>query len=546
METNGTHKNVEKVSLIIDGRRITVAKGTNIIEAARQAGIDVPHYCYHPALSVPANCRICQVKVTGQPKLAVACHAQVAEGMEVFTHHTSEEVRAAQAGTMEFILINHPLDCTVCDQAGHCKLQDYHYEYNAKPSRFLEQKEHKVKAEPLGPHVILDGERCIMCTRCVRFCDEITKTGELGLLNRGDRSVIAINPGKELNNPLSGTVVDLCPVGALTHRDWRFNTRIWFTQQTDSICPGCSTGCNVKVAERDGRVVQVKARPNYQVNKEWLCDEGRYGFDRFLSADRILSPWVNGKEASWDAALAESMRLGSGPIAIFAGGDLLLEEYGILRQFMDKFGKGGAAAISYKERPLSDLQKILVSPDYCPNFRGAEWSGVVSGDLNGGYKALLDKVRAGEFKSVLILGDRGILPEDCDAALMSALKAAACAASLTDALHPVFSAAKIVFPGRSLLEKSGLLINRAHRLQYANGVVPFPRESEPEWRTLNRVAQKLGGSLTNALSDRELTLGLIGSDRRLSGLKISVIKEGGVCLKSWQPSGSQGEAAAHV
>lgn len=153
---------------------------------------------------------------------------------------------------------------------------------------FLE-KEHKPKAVTLGPTVTLDAERCIMCTRCVRFCDEITKTSELGMLNRGDRSVIAVNPGHELDNPFAGTVVDLCPVGALTHSKWRFNTRIWFTKQTDSICSGCSTGCNVKVASRDGEVVHVKARYNKEVNKEWLCDEGRYGFNRFLPKKELLS-----------------------------------------------------------------------------------------------------------------------------------------------------------------------------------------------------------------------------------------------------------------
>jgi NADH-quinone oxidoreductase subunit G len=197
---------------------------------------------------------------------------------------------------MELLLINHPLDCTVCDQAGHCKLQDYHYEYNARPSRFLENKEKKPKAVPLGETVMLDAERCIACTRCVRFCDEITETGEIGLLNRGDRYTIAVKEGRELANPLSGTVVDLCPVGALTHRNWRFNTRIWYANPTDSICTGCSTGCNVRVYERDGQVVQVKARLHDDVNKEWLCDEGRYGFHRFLPEERVRVPMVGGED----------------------------------------------------------------------------------------------------------------------------------------------------------------------------------------------------------------------------------------------------------
>ncbi|MCB0336719.1 MAG: (2Fe-2S)-binding protein, partial [Bdellovibrionales bacterium] len=287
------------VTLTIDDQQVQVPKGTMLIEAAKRAGIEVPYYCYHPHLSSPGNCRMCQVEVEGAPKMQIACSVPVAEGMVVRTQKTSQKVKDTQASTLEFILINHPLDCTVCDQAGHCKLQDYHYEYNARPSRFLENKEHKVKATPLGPTVMLDGERCIMCTRCIRFCDEVTKTSELGMLNRGDRSVISINPGKELDNPLSGTVVDLCPVGALTHKNWRFNTRIWYTKQADTICPGCSTGCNVKVAVRDKQVVQVKARLNSEVNKEWLCDEGRYGFGRYLPEQRLMTPRISGKAASW-------------------------------------------------------------------------------------------------------------------------------------------------------------------------------------------------------------------------------------------------------
>ncbi|MCB0318002.1 MAG: (2Fe-2S)-binding protein, partial [Bdellovibrionales bacterium] len=209
----------EMVTLRIDDKEVCVPKGTNLIEAAKTVGIEIPHYCYHPHLSVPGNCRMCQVKVEGAPKLMIGCHSIAQEGMTVRTHHTSQEVVDAQAATLEFILINHPLDCTVCDQAGHCKLQDYHYEYNARPSRFIENKVHKPKAKPLGPTVMLDAERCIMCTRCIRFCDEITQTSELGMINRGDRSEITISDGRELNNALSGTVVDLCPVGALTHKE---------------------------------------------------------------------------------------------------------------------------------------------------------------------------------------------------------------------------------------------------------------------------------------------------------------------------------------
>jgi len=221
----------ELVTLKIDGKEVQVPKGTNLIHAAEAAGVEVPHYCYHPHLSVVGNCRMCQVQVGDNPKLTIACNTVAQEGMEVKTQETSEPVAESQRATLEFLLINHPLDCTVCDQAGHCKLQDYYYEYNAKASRFTENKVHKVKAESFGPEIMFDGERCILCTRCVRFCEEVTETAELGIANRGDNAVIAVHPGKELDNPLSGSVVDLCPVGALTHKRWRFNTRIWYAKR---------------------------------------------------------------------------------------------------------------------------------------------------------------------------------------------------------------------------------------------------------------------------------------------------------------------------
>lgn len=532
------------VNLTVDGKKVSVPKGTNLIDAAKAAGVAVPFYCYHPHLSVAGNCRMCQVQIKGQPKLAIGCNTTVAEGMEVLTQETSKDVTDAQAATLEFILINHPLDCTVCDQAGHCKLQDYHYDYNARPSRFLEEKEHKVKAEPLGPHVILDGERCIMCTRCIRFCDEITKTSELGMLNRGDRSVIAINPGHELNNELSGTVVDLCPVGALTHRDWRFNTRIWFTRQTDSICPGCSTGCNVKVAIRDGQVVQVKARVNDAVNKEWLCDEGRYGFHRFLPERRLLQPKVNRKATSWDDALKAASALKSGDLLVFAAPDLLLEEYVLLRSFLSKVSPSATVTLAYRERTLNEVQKILVSPDYAANFRGAEFSSLVSGNLEQGYQAALEKLRGGAAANVLVIGDRGILPADFDERAAAGLAKAKCSvALLCDEAAKIATVAQVVLPGRSILEKAGLLINRNQRLQFSDRVMDFLDGTEPEWRTLIRLAQACGSKISDAQDERALTLALLSSDARLAGLRIAAVKAGGICLKSYQPQQAAASAA---
>jgi NADH-quinone oxidoreductase subunit G len=527
----------ELVELTIDDQIVRVPKGTNIIQAAATVGSEVPYYCYHPHLSVPANCRICQVEVEGAPKLMVACHTPVAPNMKVRTHKTSEKVRATQAATMELLLINHPLDCTVCDQAGHCKLQDYHYEYNAKGSRFLEQKVHKPKAVELGPTVMLDAERCIACTRCVRFCDEQTKTGELGLINRTDHVEISIRDGKPLNNPFSGTVVDLCPVGALTHRRWRFKTRIWFTTQTESICPGCSTGCNVKVAARDGEIVQVKARLNSAVNKEWLCDEGRYGFDRFLPKERILLPRVKEKESSWEEALQACVDLKKKKTLVFVAPDLLLEEYNLIRDWLAKNLDGSSVvALGYRERPLSDLEKMLISPDYAANAQGAIFAGLLGEvrveDLEASYSAALNALKTEEFEALVVIGDRGLAAQDLkDLELLQRINSVPLSVGLLcDESSPLAGACTVVFPVRSILEKQGLLINRTLRLQYNDRVVNLPEGPEPSWRVLEMISTRLGNSVTKATSDRELTLEYLARESRLPGLRIKDIKGQGFDL----------------
>lgn len=551
MSDAAPQKTPDLVNIKIDGNPVQVPKGMNIIEAAKCAGVDIPHYCYHPHLSVAGNCRMCQIQVKGQPKMTIACNTPAAEGMEVATHLSSKEVADAQAATLEFILINHPLDCTVCDQAGHCKLQDYHFEYNARSSRFLEQKVHKVKAVPLGPTVMLDGERCIMCTRCIRFCDEVTGTSEIGMLNRGDQSVIAVSPGRELNNPLSGSVVDLCPVGALTHRKWRFNTRIWFTKQTDSICPGCSTGCNVKVAERDGEIVQVKARRNDAVNKEWLCDEGRYGFDRFLPKNRITSVLTRGVEGDISQALA-ALKGVLKTLTVFVAPDLLLEEYYLVKQLLQRASSVGRAVMPYKERELTQVEKLLVSPDRAANFMGATLINLVSANAGGDYLDALGKIRRKEIEHVLFLGDRAIAQEDVDAALLDGIRSAKTSVGvLCDADSALVKVLGFVVPGRSVLEKSGLMVNRKGRLQYVQAVRAIVDGSVPEWRFIGLLGETAGSKLIagnpSHMADREVTRWYLGADPLVSmgGYSIAKIKDGGVQLTVGQKSGAStaGEGA---
>src|SRR5919108_3984388 len=244
--------------LTINGKEVEVPVGTNLIEAARLVGAEVPHYCYHPGLSIAGQCRLCMVDIEKAPRPTIACNTQAADGMVV--HTQTPRVLETRRSVMEWHLINHPLDCPVCDQAGECWLQIYYMQHGLYEPRMIDDKVHKPKAVPLGQYVILDAERCILCSRCVRFCDEISKTGELGIFDRGDHSEIGLFPGATLDNPYSGNVIDICPVGALTDRDFRFRVRVWYLDRAKSICPGCARGCNVEVHTNTRRLHQSKGR----------------------------------------------------------------------------------------------------------------------------------------------------------------------------------------------------------------------------------------------------------------------------------------------
>ncbi len=538
------------VTVTIDGQQVRVPKGTNLIEAARMVHCEIPHYCYHQNLSIAGNCRMCKVQIEGQPKLAIACNTTVAEGMVVRTQETSDEVANAQRSTLEFILVNHPLDCTVCDQAGHCKLQDYYYEYNGEASRFIGEKVHKVKAEPLGPEVIYDGERCILCTRCVRFCDEVTGTSELGVFNRGDHAVIGISPGKELDNPFSGVVVDLCPVGALTHRQWRFNSRIWYTDLKDSVCAGCSTGCNAKVAVRDNKVVQVKARDNQCVNKEWMCDEGRYGFHRFQPAARVTAPVLKQQaNAEPQAALNAAAKLseaGLGAAAIFLSPFLTVEEVFTALEFAQKVMgfdltkevDRSSIAMQVVRRKLSDLEQILISPDYAPNARAMNLFGLgIERDdwrevLESNYRSQLGKLAQGSFKRVLVVGEGAIREEDLTDAVRGGLANAAVSVGILASAASLATGCQVILPGRTVNEKSGVFVNRDLRFQRLTRLLDAPSGSHPEWVWLKKIAaaaKKL--VVADAVNDdRALFREMTGKLKGVAGLTLARIGALGVSV----------------
>ncbi|HWH76080.1 MAG TPA: 2Fe-2S iron-sulfur cluster-binding protein, partial [Candidatus Binatus sp.] len=391
---------VDTVKIIVDGQEVLTTKGTTVIKAAADAGVAIPHYCYHEKLSIAGNCRMCLIEIEKMPKLQIACNTQVAEGMSVLTQ--SPKVLAVRKAVLEFLLINHPVDCPICDQAGECMLQNYYMEHDRQASRFEVGKVHDRKKTIFGPNVVFDGERCIKCTRCVRFCQEITKTDELAVVNRGDHSTISLFDGAVLDNPLSANVVDICPVGALTDRDFRFKVRVWYLQKTPSICPGCSTGCNISVETYQNRIARFKPRVNEAVNSHWICDEGRYCFHDLANGERLTTPMIRQEgglvPTTWEQALqAVSAGISSNKsLAGVLSGRNTNEEAFLFAKLIKKISSEAALEVFYQERQLTETQKILISPDRSPNFRGARDMGVRS---NGGFAVLTDKLVAGNFSS---------------------------------------------------------------------------------------------------------------------------------------------------
>ncbi|HEX2266827.1 MAG TPA: 2Fe-2S iron-sulfur cluster-binding protein, partial [Actinomycetota bacterium] len=318
------------VSLTIDGKEVTVPKGTLIIRAAEELGIEIPRFCDHPLLDPVAACRQCYVKVEGQRKLMTSCSTPVADGLVVHTQFTDEEVKKAQVSVLEFLLINHPLDCPVCDRGGECPLQDQALAFGPGESRYIEAKRTYRKPLPLSPLVALDRERCVLCARCTRFCDEISGDRFIELFDRGAAQQVSIAPGEDFDSPFSGNTIQICPVGALTATPYRFAARPFDLKSGDSICPHCASGCNIRVDLRRGEVVRHLARENYDVNDAWLCDKGRFAFAFPDDRNRLTTPLLRDPGLE-PASFAETLSTIAGwcrdkRVAVLAGGRLSDED----------------------------------------------------------------------------------------------------------------------------------------------------------------------------------------------------------------------------
>ncbi len=494
------------VKLTIDGRELEFPDGTSLFDACREArGEPLPHFCYHPDLPIAGVCRLCQVEVEGMPKLTIACNTSVREGMVV--HTRNERVRTASQQILELHLINHPVDCPICDQAGECGLQNQYMKYGLYDSDVqLSNKVNKAKAEVIGPHVILDKERCVLCTRCVRFCDTVTGTGELGIFNRGDRAEIGIAPGKELNNAYSLNTVDLCPVGALTSRDFRFKKRVWLLKSTNSVCAGCATGCNIRIDHEGDRIYRLKPRYNSDVNGRWMCDQGRMSYRSVHNEKRIHQPQARKDgglvDVSWDDAHEMLGALPGGrPDLWISSPHQTLEEQGLFAALAGDSPRSGGLSDANRK----DGDDLLIDADRTPNRTGLAWFGFDQHD-GAGLAALLREGNG----AVVVYGGNPAAEMDgfSDAIGQRPLIYLGTHTNATSDL------ASLVLPMSVWAEKDGVFANRQGRVQAFRRAVARPEGAREDWRFLTDWISTLSGdeplgglpALRRWLTDRSVAL----------------------------------------
>jgi NADH-quinone oxidoreductase subunit G len=461
------------ITITIDGIRIETEPTKTIIDAAFENGVYVPHFCWHPALSVSGNCRMCLVEVENMPKQVIACSTLCADGMNVRVN--SEKAIDARNAVMEFILINHPLDCPICDEAGECKLQDYAYRYGTGESRFDEEKRRKRKRVRLGPNVMFDAERCISCSRCIRFCDDVTGTNELTFVNRGDRVTIETFPGRTLDNPYSMNVIDICPVGALTSADFRFKARVWEMAKTPGVCPGCSRGCSTDIWTRRNEILRFTPRENPYVNDFWMCDAGRLESWRFVNADtRVMHPGVpkdgSPAETTWEEALAAAAdalkRSKRDRIAVIGSPyDTCEDAFALAGLANDVLGTPYLDLLPHEK--TGDKDDFLLREDKTPNSTGARMAGIGPGAERGNLAGIIAAMKSGAIDVALVTDFRAGENEEFMSALASVptvIAAVGCHSNLT-------ARAAVVLPAAVFAEKLGTFVNFQRHMQLVNPAV---------------------------------------------------------------------------
>ncbi|MBI2517123.1 MAG: (2Fe-2S)-binding protein [Opitutae bacterium] len=556
-------KPADLVTVNIDGKDIAVPKGTNVIEAAKLVGVEIPHYCYHPKLSIVGNCRMCLIEMglpavdpatkqpimdpaTGKQKInwiprpQIGCGTNVSPGLHVRTN--TPMVKDCREGVTEMLLINHPLDCPICDQAGECKLQEFSAAYGRGYSRFVEHKNVKPKRTQLGPRVTLDDERCILCSRCIRFSKEIAKDDVLGFIDRGSYSTLTCYPGRQLENNYSLNTVDICPVGALTSTDFRFKMRVWFLKQAPGIDPESSVGANTEVWSREGVIYRITPRRNDEVNDAWMTDSGRLLYQQVKAADRLLAPSINGNSTALETALkaAADLLVGRGVpaepssaqgtahrddspyrngVAVVGSGRSSVEEQFLTRKLAEAL-KVPASLVSR----VGQGDRLLLSADRNPNVRGALITGLISALPQQKLSGLAADIDAGKVKTVLSVG------EDLAAAGLTAAQLAKVSiVYLGTHRNTTSDAAKVVIPTLTVFEKAGSFVNQQFRLQKFAQAVPGPAGVANDLVTLTGLITAVGGG-TAASDLGALWTALAAEAKPLAGLSYATLPATGQLL----------------
>src|SRR5215213_1171809 len=509
---------VETITVKVDGKAIAVPKTmpdpitdkpvpTTMIQATNLAKIDVPHYCYHPKLPVAGNCRMCLVefgtpamgpdrtpllnadgtpKIARSPRPAIACATPIAPGMEIYT--ATPGVKQMREGVLESLLINHPLDCPICDQAGECKLQEYSVDYGQSQSRFVEAKVHKPKRVDLGPRIVLDAERCILCTRCIRFTKDVANDDALGIVNRGSFNTISAFPGKPFDNNYTLNTVDICPVGALTSKDFRFKMRVWFLKETKSVCTSCGTGCNIVMGSREGKVYRYEPRENDAVNSTWMCDFGRLNYKWIGNEKRMTEVRIGKNTSTWTQALREIseklQRAAVGSVAIVASARQTNEELFLLRKLATKLG-----ALTDSVPRMAEGDKILLHADRNPNTTGSRLIGISFTETGINLPKIADGIRAGRIKTLIVFGE-DVTKYGIGADLLAKLDTLI----VSDILpNKTTEAAHYLLPGCAHAEKRGSMTNVKGRVQRFLKAVEPKGDARPEWEFLHEIVHNVTG-----------------------------------------------------
>lgn len=514
-----------RVNLTIEGRPVSVAPGTNLIEAAKQAGVLIPHYCYHPGLPVAGVCRMCLVEVEKFPKLAPACATAVAEGQVVHVH--SEKAREARKGVLEMLLINHPLDCPICDQSGECELQDYTYQEGRADSRYREPKRFN-PVEDFGGDVLYVPNRCILCTRCVRFMDDVAHDNVLNVSERGDRAFIGKFEGKDLTHEWAANVVDLCPVGALLSKDFLNKARAWELDRTASVCTGCSQGCNIIVETRDNVVMRYRPRSNEQVNDFFMCDHGRMSYRGLNRRDRIDVPSILGGKGydavDWDVALDGAARVLKGKRAyVVASPNLSNESLHLLSRLIKKTGGVGTFRIETgHEAPLPGVKDLSLRADRAANGTGAELMGFTRSNTP------FAGIAAGD---ALIIADAEVKPED-----LAAIGQASAVIVLSTSMPAGVTRAAVVLPVSTHAEEEGTFTNLRGRVQRFLQAKAAPGMARPTWFAVSDLLGALGESAQYFMAS-EVFASLASSNAGFAGMSYDTVGLRGLPIAG-EPAGA--------